>query len=530
MKKDAARPWFILLLAAALLQATPAIAQKYGGLLNWLLEDSPPSLSIHENATIVVTGPMMPVYNNVVLFDQLQARESFESIVPELAESWRWNDGGKLLIFKLRQGIRFHDGKPFTGRDVKHTFDVVRGASRTTLKASPRKLWYANVAEIATSGDHEVTFRLKRPQPSLLAMLASGYSPVYPAHVAPAELRTRAMGTGPFRFEEYVRDRYIHVARNSEYWVRGRPYLDAIRSHIVNKKAARFAALASMQVDVDGPAITTKPDMEALKRMAPGLSFRPTTRTSFTNVVFNTKRAPFDNSRLRQAVSMALERPGFIKSVFQGGMVPGGINMPPPDGIWGLAQEMLVMLPGYGDIQRDRQEARKIMTSLGYTEDSPLRVTLNTRTSPVYVDAAVWTASELKQIWIAAEVKQLESSLWFNTLNKRDFTIALNSTGFGVDDPDVALFENYACGSLRNYSDYCNPLLEKLFEQQSMTADMARRQQMVWYIENVLLNDVARVVYGFRINYNAMWPYVRNLVPHQTNFSYSRMQEVWLDK
>ncbi|MBI4083335.1 MAG: peptide ABC transporter substrate-binding protein, partial [Candidatus Lambdaproteobacteria bacterium] len=162
-----------LLLAGAL--ASPAAAQKYGGTLKALASDNPPNFSIHEASSFVTTFPMVPMFNNLVTYDPLQVRESFATIIPDLAESWQWVNGNRELVLKLRQGVTFHDGRPFTSRDAKHTFDIVRGKSLKRLRLNPRKLWYFNIEEIVTNGDHELVLKLKRPQPSILAMLATGF-------------------------------------------------------------------------------------------------------------------------------------------------------------------------------------------------------------------------------------------------------------------------------------------------------------------------------------------------------------------
>ncbi|MBI4082910.1 MAG: ABC transporter substrate-binding protein [Candidatus Lambdaproteobacteria bacterium] len=512
------------------LAGTPALAQKYGGTLNSLLAGNPPSLSIHDEATVWTTWPVMPAYSNLVLYDSLKARESLETVVAELAESWQWSSDNRQLAFRLRQGVTFHDGKPFTSLDVKHTFDLVRGALKLKTKLSPRKLWYFNVDDIVTNGDHEVTFKLKRPQPSLMAMLATGFSPVYPAHVAPAELRTRIMGTGPFMMKEVHPDRYILLARNPRYFVPGRPYLDAVRYDVVPKREARLAALAAKQADVDVPSETSKPFMEALKGLAPDITFVPTTRTEFMNIILNTRKAPFDNPRLRLAVSLGLDRAAFAKSVYQGGLLPGGVMIPPPDGGWGLARDQLAQLPGYGDVARDKARAREIMASLGYSATNPLRIKVVTRATAYYVDAATWVVGVLKDIWIDAELQQVDTAVLYGMFARRDFLVALFSTGAGADDPDVQFYENFGCGSQRNYSDYCNLELQKRYDRQSQTFDEGARVALVHEIDKQLVTDVARVVFGFRILYNAMWPYVKNLVPHQTHFSYGRMQEVWLER
>src|SRR5262249_54676170 len=136
----------------------------------------------------------------------------------ELAESWAWSDGGKRLTFKLRRGVTWHDGKPFTSADVKYTLDLVRELTPQRLKLNPRKQWYANVADVVTDGDFTVAVVLKQPQPGLLNLLASAYGPIYPAHVDPAELRTRAVGTGPFKLKEAVAEDKIVMVRNPTYF------------------------------------------------------------------------------------------------------------------------------------------------------------------------------------------------------------------------------------------------------------------------------------------------------------------------
>src|SRR5262245_16541008 len=157
---------------------------KRGGVLNAMqAEDLPAGFSIHETATIMGLWPVAPCYSNLVLFDPLKPQESPETIIPELAEKWSWQDNYRNLVFFLRKGVKWHDGHPFTSADVKYTFDVVREAkdAPAKLRLNPRKEWYINVEAIETPDPHTVIFRLHRPQPSLIMMLASGYSPVYPA-------------------------------------------------------------------------------------------------------------------------------------------------------------------------------------------------------------------------------------------------------------------------------------------------------------------------------------------------------------
>src|SRR5580693_7282123 len=165
-------------LAAAMLSllafssVASAAEPKQGGILRMYHRDSPGSASIHEEATYSTNVPFMPVFNNLVVYKQDVAQNSLESIVPDLASSWAWSNDYKALTFKLRQGVKWHDGQPFTSNDVKCTFDMLMGKSPQKFRKNPRKAWYEQVDEVTTSGDYEASFHLKRPQPALLALLA----------------------------------------------------------------------------------------------------------------------------------------------------------------------------------------------------------------------------------------------------------------------------------------------------------------------------------------------------------------------
>ena len=225
----------VLIFTAAIgLLAGPAAAQKSGGTLKLFHRDSPASVSIHEEATISVVAPMMAVFNNLIRFNQHEKQNRPEFIEPELAESWSWNPDFTRLSFKLRQGVKWHDGKPFTAADVKCTFDMLLGKAKDKLRLNPRKAWYRNLDDIVTEGDTSATFILKRPQPAFAMLLASGFSPVYPCHVPPAQMRTQPIGTGPFKFVEFKQNERIRLTKNPDYWKKDRPYLDGKigRAHV----------------------------------------------------------------------------------------------------------------------------------------------------------------------------------------------------------------------------------------------------------------------------------------------------------
>ena len=507
-------------------------APKSGGILNATLIEAPPSFSIHEEATIAAVWPVMPCYNNLVLFDQLKGRESPDTIVPELAERWSWQDGGRSLVFFLHKDVKWHDGQPFTSKDVKHTFDVVREAPGVTakLRVNPRKAWYENVESIDATDPHVVLFRLKRPQPSLLLMLASGYSPVYPAHVPPAELRTKCMGTGPFKLKEVRPGELIEYVKNPDYFVKGRPYLDGIRYTIIRDRGTRYSALQAGRQDIAYPLEIAKTIAESAKKATPQLVLVETTSHIFDSVFVNHARPIFKDPKIRMAITLAVDRKGYVQAARQGAAVIGGVMLPKPFGAWALPDSEQMKIPGFGDPEKQRAEARKLLAEAGYGPSKPFKITVSTRAVPSYVDITSYVIDQLRQVGIDATMEQVETGVWHAKMTRREFDLAVDQTGIGADDPDAKLYEGFKCGSPRNYSAYCSEEVDTLIDKQSQMPDVKKRLQLVNEIDKKLQLDGARFMLGHAKENFLMWPYVKNLVPHTVVYNYGRLQEIWLDK
>ncbi|HEX7926764.1 MAG TPA: ABC transporter substrate-binding protein [bacterium] len=538
--------WSTLLvgvLALALCAAAlPALAQtkqplpppypngKSGGVLQAMTRENPPSLSPQEESTISTVWLAMPIFNNLMLYEPYRQTEDSQYVVGELAESWAWSDGGKRLTFKLRRGVKWHDGKPFTAADVKFTLDVARGTSDKRFKLNPRKLWWDNIRDIVTTGDYEVALVLTRPQPSLIAYLANGYTPIYPAHLDPGEMRTRPVGTGPFKLKEFKPDERLVLERNPDYFVKGRPYLDGIVYTVIRSRPSRIAALQAGQVYVSFPNDGTIAARDQLKAAAPGIVVHEVAAGVQENVLLNLKKPPFDNPKIALAVSLALDRPALIRSVHQGAGVLGAANLPPPFGPWGIAAKDLAKLPGYGDAAANKERARKLLAEAGYGPGKPLKVSVGTRAVENYVEMAVWVIDQLRQVGIEGVLEQFETGVWHPKVTRREFQLGTNLTGVAVDDPDGNFFENYSCESSRNYTGYCNPQVEEMMNRQSAELNPAKRLALVQEIDRRLQMESARPILLHRMDYFMHWPFVKNLVPHHNIYSYGRMQDVWLDK
>ena len=529
MKVDKTRFVSICIAAGLIGWAGTGWAQKSGGTLRIQHMDTPPSASIHEESTVSVAVPFMAIYNNLVIFDQNVPKNSLESIVPDLATGWETRDGGRKLVFRTRDGVKWHDGKPFSAADVACTFDLILTPDR--LRRNPRSAWYTNVEKVTADGPSEVTFHLKQPQPSLLALLASGYTPIYPCHVPAADMRRKPVGTGPFKLADFRMNEGIKLVKNPDYWKPGRPYLDAIEFSIIADRSTRMLSFVAGKFDMTFPADVTVPLLKNIKRDAPQAQCTMRESGVSTNLIVNREVAPFDDPKIRRAMALTLDREAFIRILSEGEGRMGGALLPPPDGVWGLPAEKLEGLIGYGDVEKAREEARALMKQAGYGPDKRLKLKVSTRNIATYKDPAVILIDQLKQIWIDAELEIIDTTIYYNRVFKKDYVVALNLTGSAVDDPDVTLFEGYACGSLRNYNNYCDPEMTRLFEEQSRETDRRKRQELVWAIDRKLQEDVARPIISHGRIAGCWQPHVKNVTLHSNSiYNNWRFEDVWLDR
>ena len=512
------------------LSAGTALAQKSGGIFRMQHFDSPASMSILEESTRATEQPMMAVFNNLVLYDQHVAQNSLQSIRPDLATKWEWSEDGKELTFPLHQGVKWHDGKPFTAADVKCTWDLLMGKGSDKLRINPRKSWYSNVQDVTTRGDYEVTFHLKQPQPALLALLASGWSPIYPCHVPAREMRQHPIGTGPFKFVEFKPNEYIKVTKN-RLLEEGQALSRRHRVHDHARNAPRNLAFFAGKFDAI-PLGVTIPTLKDFKEQAPQAICQVNVGNVPRTMLINLHKPPFDNPELRRAMVLSLDRKAFNDIINEGAGRHRREHAAGADGVWGMPPDVLETLPGYGgDVAKNRAEARKIMEKLGYGPDKRLAIKLSTRNFPAWRDPAVILISHLKEIYIDAELELVDTALWYAKMARKDFTVGDVPIESGVDDPDQMFYENYYTGATRNYAGYSDPEFDKLIDQQSMQSDPEKRKQIVWQAERKLAEAAFRPVIFYPAGASCRQPWVKGWT-RMTNSIYNewRFEDVWLDK
>ena len=230
----------------------------------------------------------------------------------------------------------------------------------------------------------------------------------------------------------------IKVTRNPDYWKKGQPYLDGIEYQIIKNVSTGVLAFVAGKVDMTSPYYLQVPVLKDVKDQAPEATCELVPVNVNRNVIMNRESPPFNNPDLRRAMALSLDRKAFVDTLTLGKGDLGGVMQPPPEGIWGMPPEMLKTLPGYDpDVPKNRAEARKIMEKLGYGPNKRLSVTVSSRNIGVYRDPAVILIDQIKEIYIDGVLEPVETANWFPKIARKDFMVAGNLTGSGVDDPDA---------------------------------------------------------------------------------------------
>ena len=478
---------------------------------------------------------MMGVFNNLVMYKQDEPQNSMQSIVPDLATSWSWSEDGTELTFKLRQGVKWHDGKPFTAADVKCTCDLLLGKAKEKLRINPRKAWYRNLDEVTANGDDEATFHLQRPQPAFitlarLRLFADLSLPCVAARDAHPPDRHRALQICRVQ----SRTSGSRSTRNPDYWKPGRPYLDGIEYTIIPNRSTAILAFVAGKFDMTWPYIITVAAAEGHQEPGAAGDLRTDARQTAAPICSSTAtKPPFDNADLRRAMALTFDRKAFIDILSDGQGEDRRRDAAAARRVVGhaagAAADIARLRPRRAEEpRRSPQDHGKARLRAG---QAAARSRYRRATSPAYRDPAVILIDQLKEIYIDGELDTIETANWHAKVTRKDYSVALNGTGSGVDDPDQQFYENYACGSDRNYSGYCNPELDKEFDRQSMEPDQEKRKKLVWEIDRKLQEDGARPIISHNLAATCWQPQVKGLTM-MVNSIYNgwRFEDVWLDQ
>jgi peptide/nickel transport system substrate-binding protein len=517
-----------VVLIVGLWAAPVALAEekpRHGGTLNAALAGDPPSLDMHQEQTFMVAQPMGPIYNTLIHFDP----HSYPKIVGDLAKSWTVSDDYLTYTFTLHEGVTFHDGSELTSADVKASWDRMVFPPEGVV--SPRRGNYSMIKSIEAPEPLTVVFHLHHPSPSFLTNLAHPANFIYAKKYLDGDVqyyKSHAVGTGPFKLKNYVHGSLIELERNPNYWKKGFPYLDGIKYFIIRDDGARAKAIRSGRVDVELRFLPPG-EVEAIQAQM-GDKVVVATPKSIGNfgVTFNVDKKPFDDERVRKALSLALDRYDMVKTLAPITNLDTIGGLMHPDSPWALSPEELQEMPGFGkDHEANLKEAKRLLAEAGYPNGFKTVMTTRNVKLP-YIDLAVYVISAWKKLGVEIEHKVEESATWSKSRVTRDFELLIDPYGSAtVGDPDEML-DKFVTGASENWGRFSDPVVDKLFEQQAREMDEQKRIELVKQLDKRVLEKVWRIQGLWNSRLEVRSAKIRNYTPQPSHWMNRRFEDVWL--
>jgi peptide/nickel transport system substrate-binding protein len=518
-----------LLLASAALGTPPRVqaadTPRHGGILLAVIGAEPPSLDPHQEGTFANIQLVAPCYSTLLQFDPL----NFSKIIGDVATEWKFAPDGRTYTFKIRPGIRFHDGSTLTAADVKASYDKI--ISPPPGVGSFRKSSFTAIERVEAPDPGTVVFKLKFASASLLANLASPWNAIFPKKYLdqdPNYFKTHVVGSGPFKFKSYTHGSTFEGERNPDYFVKDRPYLDGYRFFISTETSVRAAAIRSGRAYIEFRDLPG-PEVEAIrKQLGDKIVVQQTPVSAHWGISVNNNLKPFNDIRVRKALTLGLDRYTASRVLYplNGLKLIGGLMRPGSE--WEMPEAELQKLPGFGkDIEKSRAEARRLLAEAGYPNG--LKVILKNRNIKLpYQDFAVFVIQEWRKIGVEAEHRPLETAAWFaDGRDTGNFELIVFPPVEFMDDPDLWL-GIYTSRDSRNWGRFSDLRVDDLFARQARTLDPVERRKLAHEIERIVLEN-AYYLPGLWWTRNLVhWAKVKNYVAPPNYYSNQKLQDVWL--
>jgi peptide/nickel transport system substrate-binding protein len=516
----------IVILAGSGAMAEEAAAPKHGGTLEFAVTVEPNNYDCDENTSFAFLHPVAPHYSTLLKFDA----PDYPRIIGDLAQSWTVSPDSRTYTFRLKQNVVFHDGAKLTSADVKASYERIVHPPQGVISA--RQVDYAAIASIDTPDPLTVVFHLQWPDAAMLANFASPWNCIYRAAKLaedPQFPKTHIDGTGAFTFVEHVKGDHWTGRRFDKYFEPGKPYLDGYRADFIPAKAV-VENMRSGHIMAEFRGFTPVQRDALVEAMGDKVTVSESPWLSNLLVVFNTKKPPFDDARVRRALSLAIDRWGaaeklqnttFLKYV--GGLMRPGSSMATPE-------SELVTLPGFSrDIAASRAEAKKLLAAAG-VHDLKLTILVRDIPMPHYAGADL-----LVESWRAIGVTATEDRLniwdWQKVVDGAKFDVALDFQGDFYDDPTIQ-FTKYVSQDLSpvDFSGATDRFLDALYIGQALTIDPRQRVKIVRDFERHALTEAETVPLLWWNRIMVMSSKVKGWSITPSHFIGQDLTDVWLDQ
>jgi peptide/nickel transport system substrate-binding protein len=515
--------------AAAAGEETP----KRGGILTYMIPaDAPPSFDAHRESTYATVHAAAPFYSVLVRINPDNPASTTDFVCDLCTEIPPPTDGGKTYTFKIRDGVKFTDGSPLTADDVAATFNDIIFPPKGVLSA--RESNYLMVDKVEAPDPSTVVFHLKFATSAFLPAIADPFNWIYRKAILnkdPRWYETHILGSGPFKFVEYETGQSIKGVRNPDYYVKGLPYLDGFTGIFAAKQAVEVDAIRSDRAAIEFRGMPPSARDELVKDLGNKITVQEGDWNVGSAVTPNHKKKPFDDPRVRRALSLAIDRWGGAPPLSKVAIVKtvGGIVF--PGSPLAATKSELEQIAGYWpDIDKSRAEARRLLKEAG-AEGLSFQL-LNRNVDQPYKYVAVWLIDQWSKIGLHVTQRVLPTGPWFEAMRNGDFDVVLEAPGHGLVNPllDVQKFLPESVDA-ENYAHYQDDTEVALYQKMLHETDPVKQRVLMRRFEKYLLDDQAHeiwVLWWYRIvPYRS---YVKGWKISPTHFINQDLARIWLGK
>lgn len=465
---------------------------RSGGILTYIVSAEPPTFDGHQSTTFATLMPASPHYS---LLYKLDPADNVSKIVPDVAAAMPEVSADKLTYtIKLKTNVKFHDGTTMTSEDVKATYDKI--IKPPTGVTSPRRGVYAAVESVTAPAPDTVVFKLKYATGSFQAGLASPWNYIYSAAKLKADPKfyeKNIMGTGPFTFIEYVKGSHWSGRKNPNYHEAGKPYLDAYRAIFITDPSRQTTAVRSKQAMIEFRGFTPTQVADLSRALPNDLAIQEASWVCVNYISFNTTKKPFDDERVRRALTLAVDRWAGGEALSKQTIVKGVGGLMRPGGPYAMPNSELEKIPGfYRDNAKAVAEAKSLLAAAGVPSLSFAFHNRNVTTP--YEPVALFLINEWKKIGVTATHQVKETAAYLADLRNKNFDVGLDFNCDYFDEPDLQLAKFYSASGLGkglNLSHYDDPKLDSMIDAQARETDPEKRKQLVWEIERYAMGEKA---------------------------------------
>jgi peptide/nickel transport system substrate-binding protein len=529
--------WRAAALAALLAATAPAAAQeeapKRGGTLHYAIPaDAPPSLDAHREGTFATLHSVAPFYSVLIRVNPANPSSTTDFVCDLCTAMPEPTDNGRTYTFKIRDGVKFHDGSPLTAADVAASWNMIIFPPKDVL--SPRQSWYMMVDKVEAPDPSTVVFRLKFATSAFLPALADPFTLIYQKKILdrdPHWYEKNVMGSGPFKFVEYETGQAMRGVRNPDYYRKGLPYLDGFNAVYAPKQAVRIDAIRSDRVAMEFRGLPPSARDELKKELGDKIAVQESDWNCGSLVTANHKKKPFDDVRVRRALTLAVDRwhgaPALSK--IANVRTVGGIVF--PGSPLAATKEELQQVAGFWpDIEKSRAEAKRLLKEAG-AEGLSFEL-LNRGVDQPYKYVGTWLVDEWSKIGLNVKQKVLPTGPWIEAMRQGDFDVVSQANCHGVPNPLLDV-QPYLPSSVytANYGQYEDPHEVDLYNKMLRETDPAQQRAMMREFEKYVVDTEAHemfVLWWYRIvPYRS---YVKGWKVSPSHFINQDLAMVWLDK